>query len=498
MSTVCEPEEIVIENVGPVEELHIPLPIGGGVVVLTGDNGSGKTESLNSCRALMGSASDKKSLRPKDGEKSGCVEGCGVTLKVGRSNRETGELTVAALEDRLDIADLVDPGIADPNSADARRLKSLIRVSGVKADLELFNDLLGDTVEIDGKVIKETDLIDMAAGVKRHLESKARAEETKADASQTEAATCMKSVEGIDVTGESDETTLQAAYRAAANRDAELRQQATAATNAQLNQDQARKALDHARDQYQGPTVAEAEESLTATINLETAKERTVTLLTEELRQAREALACVQAKRRQCETIREAADRHQQTIAAWEQQLAADLPASPSHDECQAAADAMDRATRAMQNGAIVRNAKAKIEQSNEWNKKRKAHAKAAERFREAAKSVDDVLSQVVAELGCPIKVGSDDKGLRLTIEHPKRGTTFFGELSMGEKYAVVIPIAVKAVGPGGLFVIPQEAWEGLQPKVKSQIAGLVKGTHVTAITAQCADGPLEAKEVAA
>ena len=32
MATVVD--EIVIENVGPVEQLHIPLPDGGGVVVL--------------------------------------------------------------------------------------------------------------------------------------------------------------------------------------------------------------------------------------------------------------------------------------------------------------------------------------------------------------------------------------------------------------------------------------------------------------------------------
>lgn len=73
-----------------------------------------------------------------------------------------------------------------------------------------------------------------------------------------------------------------------------------------------------------------------------------------------------------------------------------------------------------------------------------------------------------------------------------------FSELSAGEKYAVVIPIAIKAVGEGGMFVIPQEAWEGLQPRVRRQIKQLLKGSHVVAITAQSADGPLTAVEEAA
>jgi len=231
------------------------LPVGGGLVLLTGDNGSGKSETLSCARALMGSADDKKSLRPRDGEKSGSVEGCGVAIKVGRSNRETGELTVAALEDRLDIADLVDPGIADPNAADARRLKSLIRVAGVKADLDLFSDLLGDTFEIDAKVMKEPDLINMAGGVKRSLEAKARSEENKAEACGVEAATCLKSVEGVDITGESDEAALQAAYREAANRDAEVKQRQLSAEQAQEAQCKAREALATANRQYDGPTL---------------------------------------------------------------------------------------------------------------------------------------------------------------------------------------------------------------------------------------------------
>lgn len=491
-------DEIVIENVGPVEQLHIPLPEGGGVVVLTGDNGSGKSETLSCVRALCGSNDDKKALRPRDGEKTGLVEGCGVTIKVGRSNREAGELTVAALEDRLDIADLVDPGIADQNAADARRLKSLIRVSGVKADLSLFDSLLGDTFEIDSKVLKETDLINMAGGVKRALESKARDEEKASEAASLQATTSLKSVEGIDLTAEADEATLQADYRAAVKVQADLEQQAKASRAAQQANQTAREALERAKADYVGPSVESATETYDDALHAQAEAREKVAELTEQLRVARETLSMTESKVSKDLVILNAARQHVDTIKRWSEQIDQSVPPMPTDDAILEAEAALQTASKALQQGQVVRNALAKVKEADGWRAKQKAHSKQADHWRDNAKAVDDVLSEVVAGLGCPIKVGTDDKGLRLTIDHPRRGKTFFSELSAGEKYAVVIPIAIKAVGEGGMFVIPQEAWEGLQPRVRRQIRQLLKGSHVVAITAQSADGPLTAVEEAA
>ncbi len=496
MATVVD--EIVIENVGPVEQLHIPLPDGGGVVVLTGDNGSGKSETLGCVRALCGSNDDKKALRPRDGEKTGLVEGCGVTIKVGRSNREAGELTVAALEDRLDIADLVDPGIADQNAADARRLKSLIRVSGVKADLSLFDSLLGDTFEIDSKVLKETDLINMAGGVKRALESKARDEEKASEAASLQATTSLKSVEGVDLQAESDEATLQANYRAAVKVQADLEQQAKASRAAQQANQTAREALSRAEAEYTGPTVDHAREEFLLLETRANDHRASVETLRAKLADAERDLEVIEQKVSRAALVRDAAIQHEQTMARWSEQIDQSVPPMPTDAAILDAEAALQAASKALQQGQVVRNALAKVQEADGWRAKQKAHSKQADRWRDNAKAVDGVLSEVVAGLGCPIKVGSDDKGLRLTIEHPRRGKTYFSELSAGEKYAVVIPIAIKAVGEGGMFVIPQEAWEGLQPRVRRQIRQLLKGSHVVAITAQSADGPLVAVEDAA
>lgn len=490
-------EEIVIENVGPIEQLRIPLPKGGGVVVLTGDNGSGKSESLSAIRALAGSAADKKDLRPRDGEKSGLVEGCGVTIKVGRANRESGELAVSSLEDRIDITQLVDPEILDLNAADARRLKSLIRVSGVKADLSLFESLLGPTIEMETKIIKETDLVTMAAGVKRTLEAKARNEEIAAEASGTEAALCLKSVEGIDLDAESDEATLEADYRAAVKAQADIEQQVKAckaATSASLT---AQIAIERAKANYTGPLLADALVERDAADALKAEQVIKVRQLEADLIAARSELRLLQEKESVKQAAVDLATQHESTITAWQQQLELSIPDMPSTEDIAEAESNVKAAGVAMQRGESIRNAKAKQTESIEWTKKKRTREKQAEHWREAAKSVDAVLSDVVANLGCPITVGEDDKGMRLMINHQRRGLTFFSELSEGEKWKVVIPLAAKLVGPGGLFVIPQEAWEGLQPRVQAQIIADLQGTNVTAITAQSADGAIHA-EVAA
>ena len=488
---------IEIENIGPVAKLSIPVPEHGGLIVLTGDNGAGKSETLGAVRAICGSAVDKKELRPRDGEKSGVVEGCGVTIKVGRSNREMGELTVASLEDRLDIADLVDPGINDLNAADARRLKALIRVSGVMADLQLFDALLPDTVEMDAAVMRDTDLVSMAAGVKRMLEREARKHEQLSEAASLQMIACLKATEGVDLEAECNETQLRSSYATAVQQHQTIVEGIKNAEEDEAIQAKARQALFDASEIYKGPTVEEATRANLEAEVAYTQWQSKVTAAEKALNEAK--LSCAQAKssRDLCAANLNSAIRHSNTLTAWHEQLERPVRTKPTQEQLDEAAKAVEEATARMENGGVVRQAKAKAAEAETWRKRKFEEAKKADNFRESAKSVDNVLSDQIGKLGCPIKVSEDDKGMRLTVNHRTRGVTYFSELSEGEKWAVVIPIAIQAVGNGGLFVIPQEAWEGLQPRVRNQIVTNLKGSGVTAITAQSADGPLTATEVA-
>lgn len=75
---------VVIENVGAVKKVEIPIPEGGGVVVLRGRNGRGKSTAL---QAVQAAARGTGGLPLRDGSAKGRVEGLGVKLSVGKSTR---------------------------------------------------------------------------------------------------------------------------------------------------------------------------------------------------------------------------------------------------------------------------------------------------------------------------------------------------------------------------------------------------------------------------
>ena len=74
---------VEIENVGPIQEVSIPVKA-GSVVVLRGSNGVGKTTAIESIKAAVNGKSDAK-LTPADGSEreGGSIEFNGVLMRVG-------------------------------------------------------------------------------------------------------------------------------------------------------------------------------------------------------------------------------------------------------------------------------------------------------------------------------------------------------------------------------------------------------------------------------
>ncbi|MBK8191523.1 MAG: hypothetical protein IPK79_13880 [Vampirovibrionales bacterium] len=117
-------------------------------------------------------------------------------------------------------------------------------------------------------------------------------------------------------------------------------------------------------------------------------------------------------------------------------------------------------------------------------------YAEEAKELREKAKQTDEVLSEIVAEIpACPLRVVDG----RLVTD-TKRGATFYSDLSAGERWRIALDIAIQAVGTGGLLVIPQEAWEGLDPQNRDAIAKQAKAARVVILTAECSDSELSAE----
>jgi energy-coupling factor transporter ATP-binding protein EcfA2 len=168
------------KNLGAISEFEWPAASDGGLTVFTGWHGLGKTTLLNALNTL---ATGKGKPPVRDRAKSGELEAHGMTLKFGARTTRTGELEIVSMEGKWSLADLIDPKIADPQAADAKRIKALVMLAGVEPDIELFAKCLQDTAaeDLSPETLEAPDLLAMAEKVKRDLEAKARKTEGRAE-----------------------------------------------------------------------------------------------------------------------------------------------------------------------------------------------------------------------------------------------------------------------------------------------------------------------------
>ena len=74
------------------------------------------------------------------------------------------------------------------------------------------------------------------------------------------------------------------------------------------------------------------------------------------------------------------------------------------------------------------------------------------------------------------------------------RGVTFYSELSMGERWRIALDLAADQVGEGGIIVVPQEAYESLDPQARDAIHKHAVARRVVVLTAEATDGGLRAE----
>lgn len=485
MSTAVE--EIVVENVGPVSRLSIPYLRQGGVVVLAGPQGAGKSITLN---ALECAATGKGRVPVKDGELRGKVDAFGVTMTIGKSTRRSGEPEVVGLEGRMDVATLVDPQIASPEAADSRRIKCLIQLSNVKPSADLFYRLIGGSREEFEKLVtpatlESDDLVLMAERVKRDLEAKARTEESQAEHAEGRARGAREAAQGIDVAGEADSTVLQTALEGAIREESTLKSQADTARKAAQAAKLAKDQLEDAEAKYEGvplDVAKDAEEKEKS--HVEQAEAR--------VRQAEEALRAARSDAENCRNAysqaiaaRKSAEQHEALVKQWRDQIAASIPTAPTAEQLTDASERVTRARKAVEQGALTRKAREHLLEDQKHRDAAQTHRKKAMQLREAAKGTDEVLSEVVAKTGSPLRVEAG----RLVLATARAKKTLFAELSDGERWKLALDIAIDAVGDRGFLTIPQWAWGELQPANRKAIAEHLRERGVLAYTAEAADG---------
>lgn len=482
-----------LENVGPIKRLSIPVPE-SGLVVLRAKNGKGKTKALEACKSLV---TQTGGVTVRDGALKGSVTGFGASINVARSTRRSGELEVTSIEGRLSPADLVDPGMKSPEAADAKRILALVQLSGVAPDASLFHDLIGGQAAFEAvcktKARDENDdIITMAGRIKRDFETAARLVESHRDTALGHAKASREAAGNVDVAAECESPVLQSRMEQAVRNQTTIAERKKAADQAARNADEARANLAKCKDDPNAVTLEQV-------IEQETAAAAELLALTEAVADAEAALR--EAKRKQelgaanlraVQQSKRAAESRATLIDGWEAAIAAAADVTPPTPEEIAEADAAVLAARqAVELGALVRRAKEHIASAVRSETEAAEFDAQAEHLRNAAKGTDEVLSGLVAKLGTPLRVEAG----RLVLD-TERGETYFGELSMGQRWKLVIDICVDVVGAAGVLTIPQEAFEGLDPFNRDEIAEHAKKRGVLILTAEAsADEEIVAEE---
>jgi len=472
---------ITIENVGPVEKVAIPIPEEGGVVVLRGRNGRGKTTTLDAIETAL---TGRGRVAVRDGALRGAVDAFGVTITAARNNTRRGELEVHSLDGRLDIATLVDPGIKSPEAADALRIKALVALTGAKADATLFHDLAGGEEYFAGVVKPAStsgdDLVVMAERIKRDFESAARDHEAKAAGARTQAAALSKTPDGLDLTAECDVQKLSDRQSQAIARAAALRASLQA-------HEEAADAVQAANEELSAANASSIEAEITQAQH-ELERDRGIANQTRaEITEAERVLAELRSRLiREDDQAQRSQDRlndlHEEAerIERYKAAAARAIPRRPSDEALQEAEAEVTAAREAIERGALIRNERRRLADAESHVTKATLHDSQAAKLREAAAGVDEVLSGVVARAGVALRVQAG----RLVLD-TRRGETYFDDLSHGERWKLALEIAIKAVGRGGVLVIPQEAWESLDPVNRQVIAETLSGSGVVLITAE-------------
>lgn len=486
------------------EERPFHIPIVPGFTVLTGENGEGKSETLDAVQALV---SGEGSLSVNRSSLAGYVRGLGVEITVGRQTRRSGELVVKSLRG-LNPMEVVDPGIKDPVAADGQRIRVLSKLVGAQLTHDDFARLLpGGADELREIVTHKTLAVEgapeMAGAFERDFQLAARTAEEEAKVQEGRAEGLRQSNENVDLEGACDEAELATARESALRSLHTAEGEANSARARRTKTAAARARLEAAANERGGiPSTSARSRIETArgvrAIRLEESKDadaKAARLLTE-YREAK-AIADI-ATERANSSLRDVEAAEALLVQALDgersleeaRKLAESDPgeAGPSDQDLADLRVAVDVASRAEKNGVSVREAKERAKEAEAAGLEALEHRQRARIFREAAANCDELLSAAIQKLApAGIKIRSG----RLHGPNKHGELVVFDELSDGERLHLVLPLAIAAVGPNGLMVMPQRNYQDLDPINRAAIQRILVENGATIVTAVAGTGEL-------
>jgi energy-coupling factor transporter ATP-binding protein EcfA2 len=498
---------IELKDVGPIQALTIGLPDDGGVVVLRGANGRGKSTALEAVNALVTGAGN---ISTRDGALGAVVEGLGARITVGRRKTPAGECEVVGLEGP-DPSLLVDPGIKDRGAAHAERIRALCKLAGAQVEREAFVRLAGGpdafAAVVKAASLEKGDVPSVASAVKRDFEAAARAAESEAANLQNEARGIASAAQDVEETEAPDERALQGELENASAQLGELRGRQTQANELRAAADRARRTLESYGDKGTSSAGQSAEQALEAAKELSVEAVRKHDDLFERAAEAREALRVAEsALAEQKSAMRAAMDAEKQAEAAVQQAFddftrrkqlqqavgAAEAAADVDPDQIAALEARQANARTALQRAEVVRRAIEQRERARVKSGEAGEALERAERMRHAARGCEGVISEALAKV-CP-------KGMLvhegLLVVETDRGLEPFDELSHGERWRWALEIAARSIKDPkhGLLVCRQEGWDALQPKVQHEVADMARAKGLLVLAASVDDGELRSE----
>ncbi len=471
------PRTIVAENAGPCERVVIPVPADGGVVLLQGRNGRGKSKTLQAIDSII---TGKQPPGVKRGAARGKISGLGITINLSQRTTRKGSLEVESMADKFGVSQLIDPGVKDPEAADARRIKALLNIAGGEVTPEEWRAVCGESWTDDMTDLIDEDPVETAARLAKHLQGVARDLEKSADDLETRAKVLRESAgeHKVEITEEEANKRLEEAIRT----DSRLKATAKAGEDAKKRQEQAceqlaamRKAMNES-----GGTVESLRAEYAVASKLLSDTDARITALESELTKAKaergKLLDDVAEKNKR---IGEATQRDS-LMSKLQTAIDANI-VTVATEALEQAAGEVEAAKRLSAQCVLAKDAERKLGDAKQATEDAADKRKRAVAARAAADKTDDALSAAVGKLGCPLRVS----GCRLKAKNSQGDEVNFAELSDGEAAKVAVDIVADAAGEGNVFVLDQDIWEGLDPIAQVDVWRRTKERRVVMYAAE-------------
>ncbi len=485
---------IRIQDHGPIEFFEFPVPDGGGVVVLRGANGCGKSSALDAVETLVGRNSD---LNVRDGCQKATVEGLGVTVTFRKRQTVQGHLDVSTITSKFDPSKIVDPGIIDPERKDAARVRELATLVGSKLEPSAVQNLAeGFQIEVRD----DADPCKVAAEAKRKYEELARQCESDASRAELEWKVITEKIGDFDQTSEAaraDQKAIEAALDEAHRELIKLETRREEHAKALPIIDELRRFINDEvpRTQQEISGLQRDVDAIQKNLELHGNDLEYLSAKIESLQRQRDSCeASIRENERTLAVAKSTLIQRQKTIASAETsalRLASLQAMEPvSDDIISVAKDRKERIRVRLRECENAKEMLAEVELRERARERQRERQQAAERLRKAAMQCEEVLIDSVNQADTGLKMRNG----RLVLPTDRSETELFDELSDGERWRVAITACANVVGSPGEITIPQTAWEGLDPTVKAEIVKLAVKLGVVIVTAAADVGELRAE----